>query len=33
MSGMSSRLGIALAGGWLLIAPAVADEIRDWPCH
>jgi len=33
MSGMSSRLGIALAGAWLFVRPAAADEIRDWPCH
>ncbi len=33
MSGMWSRVGIALIGLWLLAAPVAAEEIRDWPCH
>jgi hypothetical protein len=33
MLGLGSRSGSALAGLWLLATPAVAEEIRDWPCE
>ncbi len=33
MLGVDARVGIALAGAWLAVAPlACAEEIRDWPC-
>jgi hypothetical protein len=33
MSALGSRAGLALVGAWLVVAPATAEEIRDWPCE
>jgi hypothetical protein len=32
MSGLGARAGLALVGAWLAVAPAAAEEIRNWPC-
>jgi len=34
MSGLGSRISVALVGAWSLVASAaLAEEIRDWPCE